>query len=136
MINPTTVFFARRMAFVVLCLSAGFIFGAVYVKPRVNAASALLAEDITIKAAEISLGSVEMKRMVDELKEAGVVSGKIAFVRQKGEVWVDARIKLRIGQIFMIGGPVFSSEDPDPQKAARIALTKFAASLKKLYGNK
>ena len=127
--------FVRQMCFVVLCLFLALIVGAVYVQPRVNAASALLNESITIKAAEINLDSVEMRRMVDELKEAGAISGRMNFVRDS-DVWIDTSLELRNGKIVATAGSIFFSDDPDPKKAARIAFNRFIAVLKEYYGNK
>ncbi len=128
--SPAMVVLARRMALVFLCLAGALILGAVYTQPRVNAASALLSEEIRVIAPEIDLGSVEMKRMVDQLKDAGVASGRLTFVRHNG-VWVDANLGLQNGRIAVSIGSTFASDNPDPKKAAREALDKFVSVLKK-----
>src|SRR3989338_7079227 len=97
--SPETVVFARRMALVILGFSGALIFSAVYVQPRGDAAAALFSEEIRIEAPEISLSSIEMLRMVEELKEAGVVSGRLTFVNHSG-ICVDANLELRSGRII------------------------------------
>ena len=129
--SPATVVFARRMALVILGFSGALIFSAVYVQPRVNAASALFSEEIRIEAPEISLSSIEMLRMVEELKEAGVVSGRLTFVNHSG-IWVDANLELRSGRIIATIGSSFSSDVPDPKKATREAMDKFVKALKEM----
>lgn len=124
--------FARRMVFVALCFGGAFIFSAVYVQPIVNAASALFTEDIRIEAPEINLGSVEMKKMVDELKEAGVVSGRVTFVRARSHIRVNADLRLKGKGGVVDFNSSFFGYGGHQKQAAWIAYHKLLWALKAL----